>query len=79
MTHKDMSKNRKTPPLEGSNSDKMGVIWTFKHDMIDPKLYEILLTTELKGENYLDLNNLYTHAKMSLKAKKELREDILPS
>ena len=35
--------NKKSPLLESVNSTKIGVIWTLKHEIISPKLYEILI------------------------------------
>ena len=37
--------NRRAPPLEGVNSTKIGGIWTLKHEISSPKLYEILINT----------------------------------
>ena len=59
-THKDTSTppdpttvvptNRRDPPLEGGHSTKIGGMWTFKHDIRSPKLYELLIKKELKGD-----------------------------
>ena len=35
-------RNKTAPPLEGVNSMKISVMWTFKHDFKSPKLYEII-------------------------------------
>ena len=56
--------NRRDPPLDGGNSMKIGGMWTLKHDISSPKLYEILIRTQLKGDTYLDLKNFYNHINM---------------
>ena len=71
------NKNR-GPPLEGGHSTKIRGMWTLKHEIISPKLYELLIKIELKGETDLDLKNFLNHIKMSLNAVTRLREDILP-
>ena len=65
--------NRKAPPLEGGISDKIGGMWTLKHNISSPSFYEILIKIELKGDTALDLKNLYNHVKMSLNAVTKLR------
>ena len=37
--------NKKDTPLEDGNSTKIGGMWTLKHEIILPKLYEILIKT----------------------------------
>ena len=54
------------PPLEGGHYTKFCGMWTLKHEIISPKLYELLINKELKGDTALDLNNFYNHVKMSL-------------
>ena len=49
----------KTPPLECGHSTISGGMWTLKYDIRSPKLYELLLKIELKGDTALDLNNFY--------------------
>ena len=34
---------KKAPPLEGGNSTKNGGVWTLKHNIRSPKLYELLI------------------------------------
>ena len=34
--------NKKSPPLEGENSTKIGGMWDLKHDIGSPKFYELL-------------------------------------
>ena len=70
--------NRKIPPLEEGISDKIRGIWTLKHEIRSPKLYELLIKTELKGDTDMDLNNFFNHIKMCLNAVTRLREDLLP-
>ena len=41
--------NRRAPPLDGGNSTKIGFVWNLKHDIILPKIYELLVNTKLKG------------------------------
>ena len=36
--------------------------------MRSPKLYELLIKTELKGDTAMDLNNFFNHIKMCLNA-----------
>ena len=40
--------NRRAPPLEGGYSTKIGVMWTLKHDISSPKLYDLLIKTKHK-------------------------------
>ena len=35
----------KSPPLEDGNSTKIGGMWTLKHDISSPKLFELLIKT----------------------------------
>ena len=58
--------NRKVPPLEGGNSQKLGRMWTLNHDISSPKFYEIIINTDLKGETDLDLKIFYNHTNMCL-------------
>ena len=60
--------NKNNPPLEGVHSKKIGEICTLKHDIISPKIYELLISTELKGGTDMDLKNFYDHIKMYLNA-----------
>ena len=53
-------------------------MWTLKHEISSPRLYELLIKTELKGDTALDLNNLYNHIKMSLNAVTRLKVELLP-
>ena len=40
-----VSDNRRDPPLEGGNYTKIGGMWTFKHEIISPKFYKLLIKT----------------------------------
>ena len=60
--------NRRYPPLGVVSSNKIGGMWTLKHDISSPKFYELLIKTELKGETDLDLNKFYNHIRMCLNA-----------
>ena len=53
-------------------------MWTLKHEISSPKLYELLIKTELKGDTAMDLNNFFNHINMCLNAVTRLREDLLP-
>ena len=54
-THKDMftpldpttvvPSHRRAPALEGGHYTKIGGMWTLKHEIISPKLYELLIKT----------------------------------
>ena len=65
--------NRRSPPLEGGHSTKIGGMWTLKHEIISPKFYELLIKTELKGDTDLDLKNFYNHTNMCLNAVTRIR------
>ena len=69
--------NRRDPPLEGGNSTKIGGVWTLKHEIISPKLYELLMKIEIKGNTALYFKNFYNHINMCLNAATRLREDLL--
>ena len=58
--------NRRAPPLEGENSNKIGGMWNLKHEIRSPKLYELLMKTELKVGTALDLKNLYSRINMCI-------------
>ena len=47
--------NKRAPQSKGGHSTKIGGMWTLKHEIISPKFYELLIKTELKGDNALDL------------------------
>ena len=60
--------NKKASPLEGGNSTKNGGIWNLKHEIISPKLDELLIKTEFRDKNSLYLKNFYNHIKICLNA-----------
>ena len=70
--------NRRDTPLEGGHYTKIGGMWTLKHEISSPKLYELVIKTELKGSTALDLKNFYNHINMYLNAVTRLIEDLLP-
>ena len=70
--------NKRAPPLKWGHSIKIGGIWTLKHEISSPKLYELLIKTELKVDTALDIKNFLNHIKMCLNAVTILREDLLP-
>ena len=74
-----VSYNRKAPPLDGGHSTKIRDMWTLKNDISSPKLYELLIKTELKGYIALDIKNLYKHINISINAVTRLQEDLLSS
>ena len=65
---------RRASKLEGGNYTKIGDMWTLKHEISSPILYELLIKIKLKGYTYLDLKNLYNHIKMCLNAVTILQE-----
>ena len=70
--------NRRDPPLEGRHFTKIGGMWNLKHEIISPRIYELLIKTELKGATALDLKNFFNHINTYLHAMTRLREDLLP-
>ena len=48
---------RRAQPLDGGYSTKNSGMQTLKYDMISPKLYELLIKTELKVYTALDLKS----------------------
>ena len=60
------SSNRRDPLLDVGNSTKICGMWTLKHDISSPKLYDLLIKTEIKKETALDLKNFYNHIKICL-------------
>ena len=52
-------------------------MWTLKHDIRAPELYELLKNTELKGYTDLELKIFYNHIMMCINAMTRLREDLL--
>ena len=88
LTYKDSPKpldtttvvkdNKKATLLDGGKSTKIGGMWILKHEIRSPKLYEILIKTEVKGDTVLDFKNLYNHINMCLNEVTRLQEDFLP-
>ena len=58
--------NTRDPPLDGGHSSKIGGMWNLKHDISPPKLYELIINTELKGDTDLYPKNFYNHINMCL-------------
>ena len=69
--------NKKDQPLKGGNSRNIGGMWNLKYDIISPKLNELLIKIELKGETALYLKNFYNHIKMCLDGVARLQEKLL--
>ena len=65
--------NRRAPPLDGGQSNKIGGIWTLKNEIISPIFYEIIIKKKLKGDISLYLKNFCNHIKMCLNAVTILR------
>ena len=70
--------DNKSPPLEGVHSTKNVGMWNLKHKIIPPKLYELLIKTQLKGYTDMDLNKLYNYINMCLNVVTRIREEFLP-
>ena len=70
---------KKAQPLEGGNSTKNGGMWTLKHEISSPELYELLIKTELKVNTALDLNNFYNHINICFSVLTILLEYLLVS
>ena len=64
--------------LDRVSYTKIGGMWTLKHEIRKPKIYEILIKIELKKYTALDIKNFYNHIKMCINAVTILREDLLP-
>ena len=60
--------NKKDPTLEGGHSTKIGGMWTLKHEIKSPKLYKLLIKTDLKGDTALELKNFYKYINMCINA-----------
>ena len=58
--------NRKVPPLEGENYQKIGGMWTLKHDISSQKLYELIIKTDIKGYTDIDTKCFYNHTNMCI-------------
>ena len=71
--------NKRYKPLEGGHSTKFGGMWTLKHEISSPKLYEFLIKTKIKVYNDMDFNNFYNHLNNFLNAVTRLQEALLPS
>ena len=52
-------------------------MWTPKHGISYPKIYELLLKTDTKLDHAIYLNKFYNRVKMYLNSMKKMREDIL--
>ena len=54
-------------------------MWNLIHEIVLPKLYELLIKIELNGDTSLDQNNFYEHINMCINAMTRLLEDLLPT
>ena len=71
--------NRKVIPLEVRKYQKICWMWTLKHDISYPKLYEHILKTQLKGYTAPDIQKFNNNINMYLNYLKEPKEDIIPA
>ena len=53
-------------------------MWTLKHEIRSPKLYEILIKNEIKGDTAMELKYFYNHITMCINAVNRLQEVLLP-
>ena len=49
--------NRRAPTLYMGHPNKIGGMWTLKHEIRSPKFYELLIKKEIKGNTDLYLKN----------------------
>ena len=54
-------------------------MWTLIHEILPPKLYELIINTELNGDTTLYVKNFYNHINMCINAMDSLWEDLLPA
>ena len=52
-------------------------MWTLKYEINSPKVYEVLINTQLKGYTARDLKKFYNHIKMCLNEVTRLQEDLI--
>ena len=50
--------NKTVPPLEGGYYKRIGGMWILKHEIISPKLHELIIKAILKGGTEMDLNTI---------------------
>ena len=62
--------NSRATSLNHGKYTKHGGMWTLKHDIKSPKLYEILIKTQFKDNTALELNNFYNHINICLNHQK---------
>ena len=70
--------NKKATLLECRYCIKHCGMWTLKHEISSPKLYELLFKTEIEGETALDFKRFYNHMKMFLNLMTRIREELIP-
>ena len=58
--------NRRAPTLDRVHPNKIGGMWTLKHEIRSPKFYELLIKKEIKGNTDLYLKNFYNHINMCI-------------
>ena len=56
--------NTRASPLDEGKSNKIGGMRTLKHETTLPKVYELLIKTELKGDTDVNFKNFYNHIKI---------------
>ena len=58
---------------------KLSGMWTLKQNTSPPKLYEILIKTDMKGDTALDLNIFYKKINSCLNTVAIIKEDMIPA
>ena len=64
--------------MDSGKSMEIGGMWNLKHDIRSPRLYELIIKTELKVDTAMELKNFYNHIKMCPNTVTRHQEDILP-
>ena len=52
--------------MDGAHSTKIGGVRTLKNEIKPPKIYELLINTELKGDTDMDIKNFYYNINVCL-------------
>ena len=68
--------NRKNPPLEGGIFQKIGQMWTLKHDICPPKFYELIIKNDLKVYTGIYLKDFHNNVNIFLNAVTRLRKRL---
>ena len=54
-------------------------MWTLKHEISSSKFYELLVKTEFRVDNDMELKNFYKHINKCFNAVTRILEDLLPA